>query len=109
MKRLTECRITIHDQVPLLVKKATLIVGQHEGHRFHPRFIRVGLQVREVDAAGFQLHDKEKVELREATLCSYFHGRKVDRSHHVPVRFQEGFPGSCALALRRSGAPVLHC
>ena len=38
------------------------MVGQFEGHRFHPRFVRICGAARKGDAAGFKLHDKKKIE-----------------------------------------------
>ena len=61
-KRLTERCIAVHVQVLLVFEKTILAVGQFEGDRFHPRLIRIGGAARKVDAAGFQLHDEEKIE-----------------------------------------------
>ena len=72
------------------------MVGQFEGHRFHPRFKRIGGTACEVDAAGIQLHDEQKIQRRQPTLCPDFYGREIDRSHHVPMRLEECFPGSRA-------------
>ncbi len=52
-KRPTERRIAVHDQVLLVLEKTILAVGQLEGDRFYPRFVRIGGAAREVDAAGF--------------------------------------------------------
>lgn len=58
-KRLTECRIAVHDQVLLVREKTILLVGQLEGNRLHPRFVRIGGAAGEVDAAGFQRRGKK--------------------------------------------------
>ena len=91
-KRLTERCIAVHDQVFLVLEKAILVVGQLASHRLHPRFVRIGGAAREVDAACFQLHHKEQVERCQSTLGPDFHGGEVDRSHHIPMRFEECFP-----------------
>ena len=91
-ERLTECRIAIHDQVLLIIEETVLMVGQLTRNRFHPRFIRIGSAACKVDAARFELHDKEQIERCQATLGPDFHGRKVDRSHHVPMRLYERRP-----------------
>ena len=67
---------------------------------FIPRFVRMGGAAREVDAACFQLHDKEQVERCQATRGPGFHCREVDGCHYVPVRFQECLPGPCTAACR---------
>ncbi len=76
------------------------MIGQLAGDRLHPHFVRIGGAARKVDAACFQFHDKEQIERCQATLRPDFHGREVDRSHHVPMRLEECFPGSCAPACR---------
>jgi len=68
MKRLTECRIAIHDQVRLVVEKTILIFGHLEGTGLYPRFVPIGGAVREVDAAYFQLHGKEEIERGQAAF-----------------------------------------
>ncbi len=37
-----------------------------KAYRLHPRFIRIGGAANEVDAACFQLHDKEQIECCQA-------------------------------------------
>ncbi len=97
-KRLTECRIAVHDQVLLVLEKTILIVGQLEGNRLHPRFVRIGGAAREVDAARFRLHGKEEIESGQATFGPDFDRGEVNRGRHIPVRFQTCLPGSGALA-----------
>lgn len=65
-KRLSDGRITIHDQlllVLLVLEKAVLVVGQFVGNCLHPPFIRFGGPVRELDAASFPFHDKEQIKV----------------------------------------------
>ncbi len=61
---------------------------------------RTGRATGEVDSASLQFHDEEKIESDEATLGPDFHGGEVDRSHHVPMRFQKRLPRSRAFASR---------
>ncbi len=77
-KRPTERRVAVHDQVLLVLEKAVLMVGQFEGDRFHPNFVRIGGAARELDASGFQPHDKEQIESGQAILGPYFNSREVD-------------------------------
>ncbi len=88
-KRLTECRIAVHDQVLRGLGKTIFIVGQLEGNRLHPRFVRIGGAAREVDAARFQLHGKEEIESGQATFGPDFDRGEVNRGRHIPVRFQK--------------------
>ena len=74
------------------------MVGQLTGNRFHPRLVWIGGAAGEVDATCFQLHDKEQIESGQAALGPDLHGGEVNRSHHVPVRFQKRVPRPCPLA-----------
>ena len=78
-KRLTDGRITIHDQLLLVLEKAVLVVGQFVGNCLHPPFIRFGGPARELDAASFPFHDKEQIESGQAALGPGFHCDDVVR------------------------------
>lgn len=85
-KRLTDGRITIHDQLLLVFEKAVLVVGQFVGNCLYPPFIRFGGPARELDVASFPSHDKEQIKSGQAALGLGFHCDDVDRSHDDVVR-----------------------
>ena len=84
-ERLAESRIAIHDQALLALDETVFAVGQFAGNCLDPFLSRIGGTASKVDAASFELHDKEKIECCQSTLCPNFDGPEIDRSHHIPV------------------------
>ena len=92
MKRCTELRVAIHDQVSLAVKKTIFAVGQFTSRLFHPGLVGTGRTAGEVNASRFQLDDKQQIKRDEASFGPDFDSSEVDRGEYVPVRFEERAP-----------------
>ena len=57
------------------------MVGQLAGHLFHPGFVGTGRASGEMNAAGFQFHDKEQIESHQTTAWSRLRRSKVDAAN----------------------------
>ena len=59
------------------------MVGELAASLFHPTFVGTGRASGEMDAAGFEFHDKEQIESYQPVPGPDFDRSKVDRSQNV--------------------------
>ena len=89
-----------------MIGKEAITVRDVASDLLHPVTTRTCRAASEMHASAFEVHDEQQIVSDQTTLGPYFDGGKVDRCQHIPMSFQEGFPGSLSLAVRCRFDPV---